>query len=133
MSADEIKDRTVYMLCRTDKTEDDWTDIYIGSTSQPLWRRLCEHRYRAKNFIGRGYSDNNKLYTRIISVGIRKWQIIPLLTFACNQKTIFEFEKEWVRTTGADFNMYSPIREEVSMEEYKANWNKNYYKKPGKG
>ena len=27
MSADEIKNRIVYILCRTDKTEDDGTDI----------------------------------------------------------------------------------------------------------
>ena len=43
MSANEIKNRTVYMLCRTDKTEDDGTDIYVGSTSKSLEKRLCEH------------------------------------------------------------------------------------------
>ena len=50
MSANEIKNRTVYMLCRTDKTGDDGSDIYIGSMSQYLEYRLCKHRYRAKTF-----------------------------------------------------------------------------------
>ena len=84
------------MLCRTDKTEDG-TDIYIGSTSQRLERRLCRHRYRAKNFLEQGYSENNRLYKQMNDVGIKKWQVIPLLTFAWDQKTIYEFEKSWVK------------------------------------
>ena len=43
MSSDEIKNRTVYMLCRTDGG----TDIYVGSTSQSLPQRLSSHRQRA--------------------------------------------------------------------------------------
>ena len=49
MSADEIKNRTVYVLFRTDKPEDG-SDIYIGSTSQPLKERLCEHKKKARKF-----------------------------------------------------------------------------------
>ena len=49
MSADEIKNRIVYVLCRTDKPEDG-SDIYIGSTSQPLKERLRCHRKNARNF-----------------------------------------------------------------------------------
>ena len=45
----EIKNRTVYMLCRTDKTGDDGTDVYVGSTSQPLEKRFVRHRQRAGN------------------------------------------------------------------------------------
>ena len=70
--------------------------IYVGSTSQPLRKRLCEHRYRAKNFLKQDYCENNRLYTRMVTVGIMNWKVIPLLTFACDQKTIFEFEREWV-------------------------------------
>ena len=49
MSADKIKNRTVYMLCRTDKP-DDGTDIYIGSTSVPLGRRYNIIDIMQKNF-----------------------------------------------------------------------------------
>ena len=127
MSANEIKNRTVYMLCRTDKPNDG-TDIYIGSMSLPLWRRLCCHRSNTKKFIERGCSRDNHLYKRMNEVGIRNWEVIPLLMFACDQYTIFEFEREWIRVLKTDLNMISPIREEATVEEYNANWyraNKN--------
>ena len=41
--SDEIKNRTVYMLRRTDGGN----DIYIGSTSQPLWKRFSDHKHNA--------------------------------------------------------------------------------------
>ena len=119
--SDEIKERTVYMLCRTDGGN----DAYVGSTSLPLERRLHQHRYRAKNFMELGYSGNNKLYTRLNEVGLNKWRIIPLLSFSCTQKTIFEFERVWVTATGATLNMASPIREEETVKEYQANYCEN--------
>ena len=78
MSADEIKPRIVYMLCRTNKP-DDGTDIYVGSTSQRLEQRLCDHRSKAKII-------DSKLYKRIREIGIYNWEIIPLLTFTCHKK-----------------------------------------------
>ena len=125
MNASEIKNRTVYMMCRTDKP-DDGTDIYVGSTSQPLCKRLCEHRYSAKNFIERGYSDNNKLFSRMNEVGL--YNFIPLVTFACDKNTIREFECSWVQTVGADLTTFSPI-----TDNGYANWrrknkhNKRYF------
>ena len=124
MNASEIKDRTVYVLCRTDKPEDG-TDIYIGSTSQPLRKRLAVHRYRDRNFIKRGCSDNNKLYMRMGEVGVQNWKIISLLTFACDINTIREFEKCWVQVLNADLNTYSPIREEETIKECYTNYRKN--------
>ena len=53
---DEIKPRTVYVLTRTDKPDEDDTDIDVGSTSRPLERRLWKHRYSSKNFLERGYN-----------------------------------------------------------------------------
>ena len=47
--SDEIKDRTVYMLCRKDKKEDDALDLYIGCTSRPLGERLSDHRASAQS------------------------------------------------------------------------------------
>ena len=49
MSADEMKNRTVYMICRTDKVEDDGVDIYAGSTSSSLEKRLQEHRNSSRS------------------------------------------------------------------------------------
>ena len=125
MSAEEIKNRTVYMLCRTDKTEDDGVDIYVGSTSIPLKERLRCHQKHARCFKELGCKENNKLFSRMNDVGIKNWKVILLLTFSCDQKTIFGFERAWIKTTGADLNTYLPIREEGTRKEYFANYREN--------
>ena len=43
--------------------------------------------------------------------------MIPLLTFACDKKTILEFEKQWIGLIGSDLNSYSPI---TDQKEYNA-------------
>ena len=132
----DIKNRIVYMLCRTDETDDDGTDIYIGSTSRPLKERLRKHRSNAKNFLKRGYTENRKLYTGMNEVGFQSWNIISLLTFTCDKKTVFEFEKRWIGLIGADLNTISPI---TNRKEYKVSYREankeeiqqqhaNYYK-----
>ena len=111
--SDEIKNRTVYMLCRKDK-EEDGADFYIGSTSRPLKERLWGHRSDAQN-------GGSKLYKRMREIGLQNWKIIPLLTFACDKKTILEFEKQWIDLIGADLNMISPI---TDQKEYNAAYHK---------
>ena len=110
--SDEIKNRTVYMLCRTGKP-DDGTDIYIGSTSQPLGKRFSEHKYNAGNPSRLKYYGSSKLYEKMPEVGVQNWEIVPLLTFACNRDTIFESEKCWVKTLNANLNTVSPVREDL--------------------
>ena len=112
-----IRDRTVYVVCRKDKKEDG-TGIYIGSTSKPLKERLRGHRKDAQR-IG---NENNRLYVRMNGVGLQNWKIIPLLTFACDQRTIFSFEKQWIDLIGPDLNMRSPI---TDRKEYKAEYHQN--------
>ena len=114
----EIKNRTVYMLCRKDKPEDG-TDIYIGSTARPLGERFREHKKRARKLKMLGYREDNKLFTRMNDVGLMNWKMVPLLTFACDQKTIFEFEKQWIDLIGSDLNIRSPI---TNRKEYKAGY-----------
>ena len=84
----EIKPRTIYLLKRTDKP-DDGTDTYVGSTSRTLEWRIYYHRDEAKK-----RNSNSKLYTRMHKVGIYNWEIIPLLMYPCDKKTIREFEKK---------------------------------------
>ena len=103
----EIKPRTVYQLVRTDKP-DNWTDIYVGSTSLPLNRRLSKHRTAAG-------IENSRLYTRMLEVGIYKWKIVPLLTYPCDQKTIREFEKTWIDVLNSDLNTNSPLDENSNV------------------
>ena len=118
MSGNEIKQRTVYVLTRKDKANDDDTDLYIGSRSQPLKERL---RCHWKDAIRPG-NENNRLYVRMNAIGLDKWEILPLLSRMCDIKTIREVERKWVRILSADLNSYSPV---TDQKEYKA----AYYEK----
>lgn len=120
--SNEIKERTVYMLCRTDKVED---DVYVGSTSCPLEKRFSHHKYNAGNPSRLKYYGNSKLYKRMREVGIERWKIVPLLTFACNRETICEFEFQWVKALNADLNTLSPVDEDLFKRKYRV----KYYKK----
>ena len=121
MASNEIKNRTVYMLCRTDGGN----DIYIGSTSQPLEGRFNAHKQNAGNPSNLKYHGGSKLYKKMREVGIHKWKIVPLLTFACNQKTIFEFEQEWLRATGANLNTALPVDEDLVKRATNLKYRKN--------
>ena len=125
---DKIKQRTVYMLCRTDKTEDDGTDVYVGSTSCPLSRRLAHHKYNAGNPSRLKYYGSSKLYRRMREVGVQRWKIVPLLTFSCDQKTIFEFEREWVKALNANLNTVSPVHEDLVRRRIMVKYHKKIRK-----
>ena len=110
--SDEIKNRTVYVLTRKNKADDDGTDIYVGSTSLPSWERLCCHRKDAKLLVNR----NNKLYKRMYEVGLQNWEILPLLGRTCGKKKAFELEKKWIRVLGASLNTHLPVTNKVNRE-----------------
>ena len=97
----EIKPRAVYVLKRTDKP-DDGKDIYVGSTSLSLKKRLSQHRGAAK-------VQNAKLYKRMSEVGTYSWQILPLVVCVCDKKEIREFEMQWVELLKPDLNTFLPI------------------------
>ena len=107
---------------------DDGIDIYVGSTSKALKSRLYDHRADAGRV-------NSRFNTRMLEVGKYNWQIIPLLTFSCDKKTIREFEKSWVEILNTDLNTYSPSDEnhnashnELTKRRYRDNIeNKTYY------
>ena len=84
MSSDEVKNRTVYMLCRTDGGN----DIYIGSTSCPLGKRFSHHKQCAGNPLMLKYYCGSKLYQKMREVGVHRWRIIPLITIPCDRDTI---------------------------------------------
>ena len=102
MPSDKIKNRTVYVLTRKDKADDDDTDVHVGSTSLRLGKRFTHHKYSAKNFMERGCSENNRLYVRMNEIGVENWEVLPLLARTCYKKDIYEVEKNWVRILNAD-------------------------------
>ena len=111
--------RTVNLL--HNKNSRNGKDSYIGSTSQRLERRLAAHRFRA---LQHG-NENNKLYRRMREVGLRNWEIVPLLTLECTRDEIRAFERNWAVLLGADLNSVSPMTtaEELSRR------NAEYYAK----
>ena len=114
MPGDEIKKQTVYMLRRTDGGN----EVYIGSTSMPLKKRYMKHIYMAKNFMDRGCSKDNRLYTRMNEVGLGNWRISPLLSRVCDIKTIRECEQVWIEALNATLNTISSVNEDVDEREY---------------
>ena len=116
-STSEIKNRTVYLMRRTDK-KDDGTDVYVGSTSGSLRKRLWDHRGDALRI----RNENNKLYKKMREVGLYNWEMIPLLSFTCDRRTILEIERERCNTLNADLNTYSPIFDVENRKKYLANY-----------
>ena len=52
----------------------------------------------------------------MLEVGIDNWEIIPLLTYPCDQKTIFEFERNWIKMLNPDLNTNSPLNSTNKQE-----------------
>ena len=112
---DDIKLRSVYKVRRTDKP-DDGTDIYIGSTSQPLRYRLGQHMYNALNRLDD--CKNNKLCAKIREVGLSNWEILPLIQVKCDIKSIKVFELGFFNVLKPNLNSQVPIRTQEQIDNY---------------
>ena len=71
----KIKQRIVYQLKRSDKRYNISSDVYVGSTSKNLDKRLKYHISDAKKLNDKG--EDNKLYRRMREVGVNNWEIVP--------------------------------------------------------
>ena len=63
-------------------------------------------------------------------VGVHRWKIVPLITFACDQNTICEMEREWIKALNANLNMLSPI-ENLVKRVYMIKYRKKTKKRNG--
>ena len=106
MTDNEVKRRTVYLLCH--KGLDFGRDVYVGSTSQTLAKRLREHKCDSKR---RG-NEESKSYTRMMEIGLSNWTVRPLLTLECTQDVIRGFERMWCKILRSDLNTNSPIQDD---------------------
>ena len=111
----DIKERTVYHISKI--IPDDNYDVYVGSTSKPLRRRLSHHKCLATL----SSNANNKFYKRMNEVGLDKWGIKPLLVLECDREEIRKFERRWIKTLKADLNTRSPLetKEEIYQRQKK--------------
>ena len=113
MAGNEIKTRTVY--CLTKLIPDENYDVYVGSTSMSLEKRLSSQKSNAKQ----KRCVNIKIYQRMNEVGLNNWKIVPLLTLECTRDEICSFERKWCEVLEADLNMRLPI---ISVEEVREKW-----------
>ena len=104
---------TVYLLCN--ENLDLGRDVYVGSTSLTLAKRLSNH----KNDCSRIGNEENKLYVRMREVGLENWIMRPLLTLESTGDEIRAFERMWCEILRSDLNTISPIRS--AAERYQNN------------
>ena len=101
----EIRQRVVYLMRRADK-RDDGTDIYIGSTSLSLKRRLEIYRHHSKTCGGR-------LYTRMKEAGAGNWEMISLeVVSLCDREEILILENKYIEELKPDLNKNLPVRKD---------------------
>ena len=126
MSA-EIKLRVLYVLTRKNKADDDDSDLYVGSTSYCLRKRLYQQTHNVENVIEHGLSGNNRLYVRMREVGIENWEILPLLSRMCGKKEVYEVEKKWIGILKADLKLikYRKANREKIQDYFKKIYNVN--------
>ena len=74
MASKDFKNGKIYCIRNT---VDD--DIYVGSTTQPLSKRMSKHRCDVK-----GYKQNRKLYAKMNELGIDSFYIELIEEYPCD-------------------------------------------------
>lgn len=65
--------------------------VYIGSTCQPLYKRLFEHKLRVK------HDKNRQLYKHYNDIGVEQMKIILVEEYKCNNKMeLLKKEREYI-------------------------------------
>ena len=97
----------------------------------PLGVRFTHHKCNAGNPSRLKYPGDSKLYRRMREVGVHRWKIVPLLTFACDRETICGFEREWIKALNADLNKLSPINGNLVKRKNMIKYHKKIKKRNG--
>ena len=120
MANNEIRTRTVY--CLTKRVPNENYNVYVGSTSTSLERRLGLHKSSAKQ----EKLGKPKVLRRMIKVGVENWKIVPLLTLDCTKDEIRSFERKWCELLEADLNTYSPFVSKEGTKEKQKEYDAKY-------
>lgn len=87
---------------------------YIGSTCNPLCKRIANHREASK-------TNTNRLYSHVATLGWEKVRIVLLENHACNNKDeLRKREDEHIQTCKTDSFCLNTLRAFVSNEERNA-------------
>ena len=93
-----------------------YPDIYVGSTTQPLYKRISVHRSHAKyeHYAARRKSKLNNFF-REFGLACEN-HIVLLESYPCNTKEeLFARERHWIEELNPTLNQQIPSR---SYEEY---------------
>jgi len=91
---------------------------YIGSTCNPLCKRLWWHRSDAKK------KPTSRVYEHMLKVGIEHFKIILVEQYPCeNKMELLRRERYWIHELNPSLNHYFPSRSttERSKEYYEIN------------
>jgi len=73
------------------KIYNDFEDIYVGSTIEPLNKRWIRHKSKMKKF------PERKLYKTILDIGLEKFKIELLEEYLFNEKQELNIREEYYR------------------------------------
>jgi hypothetical protein len=103
--------------CKTDEKL-----IYVGSTTQPLSKRMVEHRSKHNKDYSANYSK--PLYIKMREIGIDNFYIELYEDFPCERKEQLEkYEGEIIRNIGTLNKVISGVQYRNNFKEY----NKMYW------
>ena len=94
-------------------------DVYVGSTIQPLSKRMQKHRDDSR----KEKQQNRKLYKKMNELGIEQFYIELLEKFECNDgEELHQQEGKWIRQIGTlNGHIAGRTRKESSAEYHQNN------------
>ena len=111
--------KTVYLL--HSKGSGVGRDVYAGSTSQSLSKRLADHR---SNCLRPG-NEATKLCKRMREVGPKNWIISPLESTTCSNDDLRKLERIWCEILRSDLNTRLPFQTDEEKREYSETYRTN--------
>lgn len=93
-------------------------DIYIGSTTQPLSKRIAMHRSKAKE------KPQRRIYQKFNEIGVEHFKIVLIEEYKCNNKEeLVAREDYYIRLMKPDLNSRHAHRTDLQKKDY----DKDYY------
>lgn len=87
-------------------------DIYIGSTCQPLSKRMAEHRSKAKQH------PNRKIYQKFNEIGVEHFKIVLIEEYKCiNKEELVAREDYYINLMKPVLNSRYAHRTELQKKE----------------
>ena len=104
----DYKKGKIYKIVNTENN-----NIYYGSTTQPLHKRLNEHRRQ----------KHNSCMSKNLCVDLHNCSIVLVENFECNTREELLMRERFHIENNVCVNKYSPIKTKEEHKLYKKKWN----------